>query len=336
MRRGVDIGGRDIIIAFNEPAARRGRGEDGKIFSALNARIPSYFLPAVDVASTQPSRPQLYIVSAINMAMRWNARSEKERLVLLINNKLKFAYLKAFFDRFYPDHFSVIEYVVSQDPLRIKDDQFVAIWRELKARFPKRIRKVEESLVRFRKPTLFNGKVSREGLDRYIKEHQAEFEAAAKYAVSHLFVLADMNFDGNYYLNPNGFATIGGHQEAVFNEVRNLAFDLLSEEPGLLQGNEVLVRDNVQVVLEEKENVPPAYNGATKGPGSRRLLDEVTYENERQLSYYNGRPKLKPEMDYLYEHVDRDAYEQFWNDFRPRYEMLKARYEEAYKMRMPT
>ena len=335
MRRGVDIGGRDVLIGFNEAPPRPGK-EDQAIYSQLNARLPAYFLPTVDLAQHQHRRPQLYIVSGINMAMRWNARTEGERLVLLINNKLKFAYLKAFFERFYPDHFSVIEYVVSQDPLRINNEQFTAIWRELKMRFPKRIRTVEELLARFRKPALFNRAVSKALLDRYIDEYQEEFESAVKYAVSHLFVLADINFDGNYYLNPNGFATIGGHQEAVFNEVRNLAFELLSKDSGLLQGNEVLIRDNVQIVLEEKENVPPAYNGATKGKGSKRELDEVTYENARSLSYYSKRPKLKPEMDYLYDHVDRDTYERFWNDFRPQYEMLKARYEEAYKMKMPT
>ena len=85
----IDIGGRDIIIGFNEPAPKVEKG-GRKLYSTLNARLPAYFLPAVDVAMKQPKRPRFYLMSAINIAMKWSARSEKERHTMLAHNKIKF------------------------------------------------------------------------------------------------------------------------------------------------------------------------------------------------------------------------------------------------------
>lgn len=331
LKRDIDIGGRDLIIGFNEPGVRSGKGAD-ELFAQLNARLPAYFLPAVDLASMQVHRPQLYIVSGINMAMRWNVTSEEQRLKILAYNKMKFDFLKRFFDTFFPETFSVIEYIVSQDALRISEGNLLEIWNHLEMSYPRRMKKLVERLAHFKHPEWFReGRVT-DKLKKFTETHRDELEDSFKYAIAHLFALGDINFDGNYYINPHGFASIGGYQEQFFNEVRNLAFDLLKKYPYLLSGRELLVRDNVQIVINEQ--VPPPYTGATRGNSRRRELDEVTYENGRGLNYYDTRPRLEPDMSYLYRHVPRQTYEDFWREYRSRYELLKSRYAEAYHVEL--
>jgi hypothetical protein len=37
-------------------------------------------------------------------------------------------------------------------------------------------------------------------------------------------------------------------------------------------------------------------------------------------------------MDYIYEFVTKERYQEFWNSYKPRYFDLKKRYREAYKL----
>ena len=66
----------------------------------------------------------------------------------------------------------------------------------------------------------------------------------------------------------------------------------------------------------------------------KRELDEVTYENARALDYYDSRPKLQPDMEYIYQHVSKRTYKKFWREYEERYRGLKARYQEAYGVKM--
>ena len=133
----VDIGGRDIIIGFNEPAVRSGK-QSSELYAQLNARLPAYFIPAVDVAKSQKTRPMLYVASGINLAMRWNAKNDKQKRMLLAHNKIKFDFLQNFFSRFFPDDFSVIEYAVVQDPIRVPEDTLTELWQAITKQYPER------------------------------------------------------------------------------------------------------------------------------------------------------------------------------------------------------
>lgn len=327
----VDIGGRDIIIGFNEPAVRSGK-QSSELYAQLNARLPAYFIPAVDVAKSQKTRPMLYVASGINLAMRWNAKNDKQKRMLLAHNKIKFDFLQNFFSRFFPDDFSVIEYAVVQDPIRVPEDTLTELWQAIAKKYPERAEYVKFALARFSHPEWSSGKEGKEKLETYVREQTGELEDSFKYALAHSFTFGDINFDGNYYLNPNGFASIGGHQEKYFNEMRNLAFEFVDLLRELCKGQEILTRDNVQIIIEEPASVPPPYSGATRGNSKSREFDEVTYENGRDLEYYDDRPKLQPDMEYIYQHIPRGVYEKFWLEYKGRYKDLKGRYQEAYKL----
>ena len=55
------------------------------------------------------------------------------------------------------------------------------------------------------------------------------------------------------------------------------------------------------------------------------------YLNGENLNFYNQHPKLKYEMQYMYEHfISQDEYQKFWDDYSERYFDLKSRFREAY------
>lgn len=65
----IDLQGRDLVIGFSEPALKT----DTEILGApVNARLLSYFLPAVEIAKMQTSkrRPRLIIISGIKAAIK--------------------------------------------------------------------------------------------------------------------------------------------------------------------------------------------------------------------------------------------------------------------------
>ena len=98
----LDAGGRDFLIGFNEPAFRFSRNglEEGDLDSKLNARLVSYFLPAVEVARKQDARPRLYLVSALNIALKWNAKNDRQKKIMMIDNNLKMDFLRSFLEHF--------------------------------------------------------------------------------------------------------------------------------------------------------------------------------------------------------------------------------------------
>ncbi|MFH1314900.1 MAG: hypothetical protein ABIH67_00710 [Candidatus Uhrbacteria bacterium] len=335
-KKKVDIGGRDIVIGFSEPAFKKSNSRK-PIFdldSKLNARFITYFLPAIEIARMQAKRPRFFVISGINMSMKWNANSEDERKIMLANTKIKFDFLQTFFEELFNDDFSLVEYISVQDPLKISEKQVMQIWNLLVDKDPKEAEEVKLALARFKNPNLFNNKKkNKEMIKSFLNSSDQWLTDALKYTISHLFAFGDLNFEGNYYLNPKGFLSIGGHQEAIFNKVRNTAFDIIKKLDKEFFDEKVIMLDNVQLVLEDDDNVPPPYNGFYKKTGNKLKLEEVTYENDLPISYYNWHKKLAPQMKYMYENFLTEVeYQKFWKNYKDRYTDLKNRYNEAYEI----
>ena len=111
-----------------------------------------------------------------------------------------------------------------------------------------------------------------------------------------------------------------------------MGYELLKKRPELLPAGEISFFDNMKVIIETPEKLPPPYNGAHREVKGKDDLDEVTYENSRGLGYYDDRPRHKIAMNYVYSLIPRADYEKFWNEYRIRYEDLKQRHLEAYEI----
>lgn len=327
----IDIGGRTLVTAFNEPKFRNPKYiQSHELDSKLNARLATYFLPAVELSRMQKKRSRLMIVSGINMALLWNAKNDEERKIMLANNSIKIDFLKQFFETFFSEDFSLVEFVVSQDPLKVSHDKFLALWNTIEKKYPEELKQVRFQLTKFLHPKKFNVASYADLDEERIKEmNNTDITQAVKYAITHLFVFADINFKGNYIHNPNGYASFGGKNEEFFNIVRELAFTISKEYGELIFDQEIEAFDNIKIVLEHEYKQPPPYNGSY----TKEQLNEVTFENERSLDYYDNIKGLSAEMNYMYEHIlPKAAYEQFWNAYRDRYLQLKSRYREAYEI----
>jgi hypothetical protein len=331
----LDAGGRDFLIAFNEPAFKFSQHglPAGDLDSKLNARLPSYFLPLVTAAKKQSFRPRLYVVSGLNMALKWNAQNEYQRKVMTIDNNLKMDFIQTFFERFFYDDFSAIEYIVSQDPIKVSDAKLFSLWRVLERRYPLEVEELKLTLAKYKRPKLFNGKQLSEEAKEFLSSQDEELMNAFKYAVSHLFVMADINFEGNYIHNPIGYLTVGAPTEKVFNTIRDLALRVLEDIAELVFEREVIYKDNIRLIISTQTGAPAPYNGSFESFGThKQRLTEVTYENEEPLDFYDGFSKLKPDMEYIYEFIPEEQYKKFWDSYKTRYFELKKRYREAYKL----
>ncbi len=332
----IDIGGRDIIIGFNEPTLRASlEGGQRDLDAKLNARFITYFLPAVEIARMQPRRPRLIVVSGLNVALKWNAHSEREKTMMTINNNLKFDFLKIFFEKFYPDTFSIVEYIVSQDPLKIDEAQLLQLWNLIAAKHPKELDEIKLDLARFKRPTLFFDQHLSEEARAYLDSNNPELLNSFKYAMAHLLAFGDLNFEGNVIHNPIGYLSIGGVQEQTFNTIRSLAYDVLTDLKQDFFDQPVIAKQNLKLILQNQFKTPPPYNGYYTKHNGRLTLDEVTYENNRTVDFYDRHKKLQSELQYMYEHfISKTDYQQFWNNYKPRYVELKNRYQEAYRVRV--
>lgn len=315
----IDIGGRDLLIAFGEPAMKStGRKDGTRLGSKLNARLPAYILPAVQFAKMQECRPRLLLINGINFGLRWNARRDEERKVMLMNNALKVDFILRFLEHFYPDSFSIIEHIVSQDILKISERKLLQLWSIFERRYPDETESILEDLKRF----------ARISEDDDIALHQA-----IAYAVGHLFGTGDINFEGNYVHNPVGYATLGGDREKVFNKVRGMILPIVKDFAEIIFDRPTIVKDNIRIVVETKEKVPPPYNGFfTKNGAGNASLAEMTYESGRDISFYEKHNRLYEDIEYIHSLVGKEEYARFWEEYRSRYEDLTSRYREAYGM----
>ena len=103
---------------------------------------------------------------------------------------------------------------------------------------------------------------------------------------------------------------------------------VLKHRAGEIFDQSIIVRDNAQIIIEKEEKTPPPYSSSTRGSSKNRRLDEVTYNNNLELNYYDNRPKLKPDMDYIYSHIPRKEYEKFWESYRKQYQNMETKYKE--------
>lgn len=306
----IDIGGRDIIIGFNEPAFKiSSEGSEADLDSKLNARLITYFLPAVEVAKKQKNKARLILVSGLNIALKWNAKTEKEEQIMKINNRLKFDFLKSFFVKFYPEVFSFVECVIAQDPIKISEDKLLEVWRLIEKQHPDELFEIKLQLAKFRKPKLFNNEDLSVEAAEYLDSDDQDLQNSFKYAISHLLALGDINFESDFVHNPIGYLSIGGGQEKVFNAIRGYAYELLQSQSEDFFGQKIIVKNNIKLVIENPEKTPPPYNGYYRKNGSRLFLDEVTFENNRGLDFYDDNKKLKFEMEYMYQNfISKDVY----------------------------
>lgn len=332
----IDIGGRDILIGFNEPAFKvscENKENEIGLDSKLNARFITYFLPAVEVAKMQKKRPRLILISGLNFALKWNAQTETEKKIMTINNNLKFDFLKNFFDKFYPETFSTIDCIIAQDPIKISEDKLLRIWKLLEEKYPEEIYEIKLDLARFKKPKLFNQELLSQEAIEYLNSKDPLLLNSYKYAISHLLALGDINFESNYIHNPVGYLSIGGIQEKTFNVIRNYAHELLKILGDDFFDRKIIIKNNLKLIIENKEKTPPPYNGYYRKNGDRIFLDEVTYENGFDLDFYDEHKKLRYEMQYMYENlISKDDYHKFWNEYKSRYFYLKDKYKEAYNL----
>ncbi len=308
----IDIGGRDLFVGFSEPAFRE---EETSTHNApLNARLISYFLPAVQIARMQQTkrRPRLWVISAIRATVKWNANSDEERRIMTMDNNLKKDFILTALNKFFPEVFSLIDMRDTIDFLKISDKKLQYLWDLFRKSHPEKIAEIEKHLQRFR-PTATSG------------------EQLFQYALAHLFAMGDINFDWDAH-NPRGYCSIGEHNERIFNEVREIGFELLRNNAEQIFERPVYFFDNIKIVIDSPEKLPPPYNGAHRTLDGKTDLDEVTYENGRDLDYYDTRPRHTTIMEYVYPLIPRDAYEAFWNDYRSRYDDLKQRHMEAYEI----
>lgn len=328
----IDIEGKAITIGFNEPKFKKSKKDinEADIDSKLNARFITYFLPAVEIARKQKKRPRLFIVSGLNMALKWNAETEEQKKIMMANNAIKIDFLKAFFETFFPDDFSLIEYIIPQDILKVPESKFLSLWKLIEKKYPNEIEEIKFQLTKFLHPKQFNTKTYSELTEEQKKKlDKVDASLSFKYAIGHLFALGDVNFEGNYIHNSNGYISVGGEAEIFFNSVRDFAYNLLKDFGELLFDREVTVFNNYRIVLKNKYKVPPPYNGMFGGKG----LLEVTYENKKELDFYDFQEKLKDQMDYIYKNlVSKKEYEKFWINYKKIYFDLKRRYKEAYNI----
>jgi hypothetical protein len=326
----IDIEGKTIIIGFNEPKFKKLEKDiyETDIDSKLNARFITYFLPAIEIARKQKKRPRFFVVSGLNSALKWNAETEEQKKIMMANNAIKIDFLKTFFENFFPNDFSLVEYIIPQDILKVPESKFLALWKLIEKKYYNEMQEVKFQLTKFLYPKEFNTKTFQELTEKQRQKlNEVDASIAFKYAISHLFALGDINFEGNYIHNPNGYISIGGENEIFFNSVRDFAYNLLKDFGELFFDKEVVAFNNYRIVLKNDYKVPPPYNGMFNSSG----LTEVTYENNRNLDFYDSQEKLKDQMDYMYENlVSKKEYEKFWINYKERYFDLKNRYKEAY------
>ncbi len=264
------------------------------------------------------------------MALKWTAKTDEQRKIMIASNNIKLDFLKTFFNTFFYDAFSLIEYVVSQDVLKISEDKVLNLWNMMEKKYPNELLEIRFQLTKFLYPKQLNKRTYNE-LTKEQKKLFEELDAsnALKYAIWHLFALGDLNFEWNYVHNPKGYVSIGGDREIFFNKIRKLAYQTFKDSWDYIFDRKIIAYDNYKIVLKEKYSVPPPYNWVFW----KKDYKEVTYENWKWLDYYDNQEKLKWQMNYMYENlITRWQYEKFWNNYRSRYFELKSRYKEAYNI----
>ncbi len=318
----LDIEGRDLIVGFNEPKFKKSKDtlEMADLDSPLNARLITYFLPAVQIAQMQKKKPRLIIVTGINAALRYNAENEYQKKVMYRNNMLKMKFVEETLNKFFPNTFSLIETRLAYDFMKISEDKLDKLYSLFIKKFPERMSPLTESLRKF----------SSSGNTHLPNEEK--LREAFRYAVLHLFILADVNLDYDFIHNKKGYCSIGEHQELIFNIVREVGYEILKDVGEIVFEREVHCFKNPKIVIQGEGQVPPPYNGSFRSNSNKTFIDEVTYENKKTLSYYDDRPRLKPHMDYLYKIISREIFEKYWINYKPRYLELKKKYDEAYNI----
>ncbi len=321
-KKNIDIKSSDIIIGINEPAFKKSNTKMliADLDSPLNARLITYFLPAVQIARMQSKRPRLIIITGINVALKYNSNNEHQRKIMYRNNILKLQFIDDTLKYFFPDVFSIVEIRQTFDFMKITENKLDELWEISEKRYPEKIKILKDKLIQF---SNING------------QNENNIKNAFRYAIIHLFALGDINIDNDFIHNNSGYCSIGEHQELYFNTIRNIGYDILKDIGEIFFEREVHCYKNLKIIIEDEGHVPPPYNGSFRSSRDKTFLDEVTFENSKPLSYYDDRPRLKPHMDYLYKIIPKDKYNEYWKNYKDKYLKLKKRYNEAYNINTP-
>lgn len=92
------------------------------------------------------------------MALLWNARNENEKKIMLANNHIKMDFLKNFLDTYFYDDFSLVEYVIAQDILKISEERILTIWDYLNKEYKSELEEIHFQLAKYTYPKEFNQK----------------------------------------------------------------------------------------------------------------------------------------------------------------------------------
>lgn len=333
--RAINTNNRDIIIGINEPAMRKADKNDKKntLSSLLCPRILSYFIPAVQIAQKQTKAPRLLVMSGIHAAWAYNAEDENEKKIQKINNILKIDFISWIIKKVKPNAFSVIENHTASDFLQMSDEALISFWSRIEAQNYQEMQEVRQNLAKFVRPKMFSKDFKdTEAREAFVRSWDEDMLRAIRYAVIHLFAFGDLNIlPTNAIHNPTGYLSIGGRHEEIFNKVRKYGSEIAKQMDYKLFGLDLLPKNNLRLVIESENNAPVPYNGAWKTRRGKTEYDEVTYENERDFSYYDDRKNLQPDMEYIYAHFcDQKTLEKLWDEYKPRYFDLKNRYQKAY------
>jgi hypothetical protein len=220
-------------------------------------------------------------------------------------------------EKFFPDTFSIIEVRHAYDFLKIPESKLDDLWTLFTKRYPEKMKPLADQLARF----VGRGEA---------EVNEEKLKIAFRYSVLHIFSLGDINIDYDFIHSSHGYCSIGEHQESVFNTIRELGYSILKDFGKVIFDREIIPYNNSKIIIESVGHIPPPYNGVFKTSKDKTKLDEVTYENNLPLTYYEARPRLKPHIDYLYKIIPNNVYEKYWIEYKPRYLDYKNRLNEAY------
>ncbi len=118
------------------------------------------------------------------MALKRNAENEEQKKIMMANNNLKIDFLKSFFESLFPNDFSLIEYIVPQDILKVPESKFLSLWHLIVKRYPKEIEEIRFQLTKFLYPKQFNTKTYKDLTAIQKKELESvDASIAFKYAI---------------------------------------------------------------------------------------------------------------------------------------------------------
>lgn len=261
--------------------------------SQPNPRLPAYVIPAL-LGTIWERAHEIILVSSLD-ASKKNAENDSDARKIEFNTLQKIKCLAQFKQTFYP-HGPNISFEAHTESDEIEDAVWLEIWWEIeKICTPNEIEYIQNILSNFA------GKHS--------------LETAKIYAVRHAIWFFDIWFESS----PEIFETLWWPQETIFNKVRD---KISSLSPRIL--DQILqrqtVKNDVRRVIYPYTSRVIQYWEATRKSWKRRISVEYPISERWNIwDHYNQRlarkSNLHSDIWLIYEHINPEAYQDFWNDF---------------------